>query len=367
MPPSVDSERLVVDCDVHPYLGSVRDVFPYLDEGWRRRFSAEEFQLSGRAQERYMHPGHTLRQDALPPEGGSPGSDPEFMREHLLDEWQVGAALLLPLQPCAVSAWTDPPAASAFTAAANEHFIERWCAIDPRYWLAMVVSPHDPDEAARAIRRIGTDPHVVGVQLPLLNILMGNRYYYPIYEAAAELELAIVVHPTGSEGSYLGTPVFAGGIPRTYAERHALLAQIAQSNLVSLLFEGVFERYPGLKVAFVELGFSWLATLLWRLDREWKNFRSDTPWVRRTPAEYVFDHIRLTTQPLDEPPQREELTRVLEMMGAEHTLCFASDYPHYDNDEPRRVFVSLPDRLRDRIGHQTALETFGRMSLDADA
>lgn len=348
----------IFDADVHPAINSPEDVFPYVADEWRHQFARQEFKISGRAPERYPHPGVPLRADAKPPSGGLPASDPDFVRTDLLDPWEIDVALLLPMQGLAIAAWTDPPTADAWASAVNDYFYDTWVKLDPRFKLAITASPHDPIAAAKEIERWAGKENVISVQLPTLNILLGNRHYYPIYEAAEKAGLPISVHQTGAEGCYLGTPAVAGGVPRTYAERHAMLTQIGQSNVASLIFEGVFERFPNLRVAFIEYGFSWMLPLLWRLDREWKNFRFDTPWVQKPPAEYVREHIRFATQPLDEPAKVEELWSLLEMMGGEDLLIFSSDYPHYDNDDPGVIMRKLPESSREQIVSTNAREFF---------
>lgn len=351
----------IFDCDVHPMLaGGPEVVFPYIDESWQQFFNKQEFRISGRAPERYPHPGTPLRADSRPPSGGLPASDPDFVRQDLLEGWNVDIGLLLPMQGLAVAAWTDPPSAHAWCSAINRYFHDTWLSRDERFKLAITASPHDPAAAAEEVAAWSEDPGVIAVQLPLINVLMGNRHYYPIYEAAADARLPLVVHQTGAEGCYLGTPAVAGGVPRTYAERHAMLTQIGQSNVASLIFEGVFERFPDLRVMFVEYGFSWMLPLGWRLDREWKNFRADTPWVKEPPAHYIRRHLRFATQPMDEPERLEDLWRLIEMLGGEELLCFSSDYPHYDNDDPSVILRKLPEASRERIAWSNAEEFFAR-------
>ena len=65
------------------------------------------------------------------------------------------------------------------------------------------------------------------------------------------------------------------------------------------------------------------------MDADWKSLRSEVPWVRRSPSEVVREHMRLTTQPLDEPDERQKLRQALELVdGLEDMLMFATDYPH---------------------------------------
>jgi predicted TIM-barrel fold metal-dependent hydrolase len=128
---------------------------------------------------------------------------------------------------------------------------------------------------------------------------------------------------------------------------------------VSLLTEGVFERFPESRVVLVEGGVAWLAPLMWRLDQEWKALRAEVPWMRRRPSDYLRDHVRLTSQPLERPDNDDDLLRILEMMDAEHVLMFSSDYPHWDFDSPRHAFPTLPETLRRRIFEENARELYG--------
>jgi len=199
---------------------------------------------------------------------------------------------------------------------------------------------------------------VAAIAVPAVSTLLGNTHFHLILKAAAECDLAIVVHPTGAEGAHQSGPTFSG-IPNSYPEWKAVFSQVAHSNLASLIFEGAFERFPGLKVAFVEFGFSWLGPALWRMDQNWQDLRSSVPWVKRPPSEYVAESVRLTTQPMDDVGKREHFRVILEMAHAERTLMFSSDYPHYDNDNPFIAAAALPAEIREAVSAGNALSTFG--------
>lgn len=349
------------DCDVHvsPTNG-IRSLLPYMAQGWRAQF--ENFgQMKREAKRdpyRYPNPsGSILRKDATPPGGGEPGSDPQFMRTDLLDRWKIQHALLVPIEW--VNAWTDPRLAAAYLSALNDYYVQEWLPLDPRFKLVLVVSPHDPAAAAAEIRRHGETKRVVGIQVPLINVLFGNQHFYAIYEAAQEVDLPIINHPTGAEGTYIGAPVLAGGVPSTYAERNVSNTALGMANAASMILEGVFERFPRLKVVFIEWGFTWVPPLLWRMDKKWRELRMEIPWVKKPPSEYLFDHIRFTTQPVDGPARREHFLPLLAEMAAERTLLFSTDYPHWDNDDPFKVLTELPADLRRRVYSENALETFG--------
>ena len=149
--------------------------------------------------------------------------------------------------------------------------------------------------------------------------------------------LPVAVHAFG----YGGAPVTGGGWPSFYIEEMVGHAENTQSLLTSMVFEGVFERFPTLKLILVEAGFAWLPALSWRLDKLWNRMRDEIPHVTRPPSELIRQHVWLTTQPMEEPETREHLLDTIEWIGWEK-LLFATDYPHWDFDEPSRA---LPIRV----------------------
>jgi hypothetical protein len=109
--------------------------------------------------------------------------------------------------------------------------------------------------------------------------------------------------------------------------------------------EGVFERFPKLKVVIIEGGFAWLPALTWRLDKLFERMRSEVPHLKRRPSEYIREHIWLTTQPMEEPKDPRQLLDVMEWIGWDR-LLFASDYPHWDFDDPFRALPAALSRER---------------------
>ncbi len=95
----------------------------------------------------------------------------------------------------------------------NDVIIHDWLGADPRLRASMVVSPADPELAAREIRRVGSHPGIVQVLMPSASrIPYGQRFFHPIYAAACEQGLPVAVHP-GSEGTGTSGPPTAAGYP----------------------------------------------------------------------------------------------------------------------------------------------------------
>ena len=356
----------VIDCDFHPAVNDgVKALDPYLTAAQRDRLawlgigaSSDEIPvLNYRPPGRAHHFTEAIRQDCVPPNGGLPASDIDFIRSHHLDPHGIAATVMIPIQAAIVDSWTYADEAAWFVSAFNDLFCEQWLEREPRFNLDMVVSPLDTDLAVKEIRRVGPRPGVTAVFVPMVDRLFGHRSFYPIYEAALEHDLPIMVHPMSSNDIY-GTAMTAGGVPNHYAERYTLLNEFAMSHLSSLIFEGVFERYPRLKFVFVEFGWTWVASLLWRMDAVWKAARRHHPWMTKSPTEYVLEHVRFTTEPALECPA-EWLDDAIAMANGSQTLMYSSDYPHWDSEEPWVAFKHIDDGLRRKIFRDNALDFLG--------
>jgi predicted TIM-barrel fold metal-dependent hydrolase len=134
---------------------------------------------------------------------------------------------------------------------------------------------------------------------------------------------------------------------------------MGMAHAVSLIAEGVFEKYPRLRVLFDEVDQFWAVGLMWHMDADWKSLRDQTPWVKRLPSAYVREHIRLGSQPLLEPETDAQFFCMLDALHAEETLVYASDWPHWDWDDPATTFPKLPERLHRRVFAENAREMFG--------
>lgn len=332
----------IIDCDVHPYPANKEIIRAYLNQPWRDRFS-------GGGRGHYSNPVHGERLDSRPPGGGPGGSDPAFLREQHVDRYGIDHCILLPRAFCNLH--PDPDFATAIAAAYNEWLADTWLGKynpDGVFKGSITIAHQDPAAAAAEIDKWAGHPDFVQVMTDSgARAPFGQRQYYPIYEACARHGLPFAIHP-GTDGMGINiqpTP----GYPTHYIEWHTCLSLGFQAHLVSFITEGVFERFPDFRVVLVEGGVAWLPALMWRLDAEYKALRYEVPWLKKRPSDYLRDHVRITSQPLERPEQDSHLLQTLEMMDARNLLMFSSDYPHWDFDSPQFAFPRLPDDLRKRI------------------
>lgn len=336
------SKLPVIDCDIHNAVppGSLS---LYLSQRWQEHFKT--FGLRSRIGGYYPRALlNAARQDAWPPSGLAPGADLGFMQEQLLDAWNIEYGVLNPLIP--VGEQLNLEYGAALAQAVNEWQVADWVEPEPRLRASIVVPYEDGDLAAEEIHRRGPRPEFVQILLiARTKDPLGNRKYWKIYEAAVEYDLPIGIHFGGVAGPITGT-----GWPSYYIEDHGGMPQAFHTQVISYVCEGVFERFPTLKIVLIEGGFAWLPPLLWRLDATWAKLRSEVPELQRKPSEYIRDHFWFSTQPMEEPPKREYFEQLLEQMDMNDKLMFATDYPHWDFDAPDRALPSfLKPTLRRKI------------------
>jgi predicted TIM-barrel fold metal-dependent hydrolase len=337
---TVSQKLAIVDCDIHPVQRSNADLHPFLSARWREHmatFGPNVRQgLSGQlAYPRMMASG--MRADSYPSNGGPPGSDLELMRQQHLDPNGVEVGMLVSLSRGGMEE-RNLDFAAALARAVNDWQREEWVRKEPRLRAGIVITTEDTPAAVAEIERRADDRAFTQIIMsPRGEEPIGRKRYWPIYEAAERHGLPIGLHPAGYSG---GHPTTAMGWPTYYMQEHYAFETAMQSMLASLVIEGVFERFPNLKVALIESGFTWVPALCWRMDKHWERMRAETPHLKRRPSEYVREHVWFATQPIEEPEKPEHLVEVIDWIGWDRIL-FSTDYPHWDFDDPRYVFSKI--------------------------
>ncbi|HWL51913.1 MAG TPA: amidohydrolase family protein [Chthoniobacteraceae bacterium] len=306
----------------------------------------------------YSSPVGVSRFDARGDHGESAGSSYQKLKEQHLDAFGISKALLTGGDTLSLGVHPHAEYARHLARAYNDAVLDLWLPCDPRLYASLIIAPQNPQTAAEEIRRLGGHPRIVEVLMCSASRLpFGNAFYWPIYEAAQEMGLPVACHP-GAETRGVSNG-FVAGPASTYIEWHTNLNQGYMGHVVSLICEGVFEKFPRLKFVAKEGGLAWIPGVLWRLDKNWKALRSSVPWVKKLPSEYLIEHVRFTSQPIEEPANVEHLLALFDIIQAEKTVLFASDYPHWDNDSPRHALPArLPENMKKRIMSLNALETY---------
>jgi predicted TIM-barrel fold metal-dependent hydrolase len=336
----------VIDCDVHESPASPKLLKPYLAKEWHGFIESNELIPNNG----YTVPIGGTRRDAVRPDGKIGSMDVEQIIWQHLDAYDITYAVLTGLLGFKFAAMPQMQLAAGLASAYNDWVMENVLSRDRRFKGSVAVAPQLPDRAAAEIDRVGGHPDIVQVALPTSSpdLPWGHPYFYPIWEAAVRNHLRIGMHlmpPTGLQGVPNGA-----GWPRSYMENRSQYPNLFEAQLISMVCNGVFEKFPDLGLVFLEGGFSWVPGVMWRLDQSWRSLRSEVPWLKRRPSEYIREHVRFATQPFEEPDDPKHLLHLIDMMGSDELLLFASDYPHWDFDAPVNALPSvLGKELKEKI------------------
>ena len=338
----------IIDVDAHENPQSLEELLPHLTPHWQR----------------YISEYGWTRNYPLPftaPTGTHPWENRqcpkvEMISRDLLDGEGVDIAIINnAVDPFgAHPGWYELNTALAH--AYNDWVVANWLDKEPRLRGSIYIVPNDPVVAAREIDRVAAHSQMVQVAMPaVVDRHYGEPQYHPIYEAAERNGLAIAMHHCGYTKGALGY----GGY---FIEWHATLIQAMMCQIVSFIVNGVFDRFPGLKVVGLESGFTWLPGLTTRLDRQYVQFRHEIPWVKRKPSDHIRSNVRLSTQPMEDLSAKQ-LMNLFDMMGSDEWLLFSTDYPHYDGDRLEASLPGgLPDDVRRKIFSENAIKTYPRLA-----
>ncbi|MBI3767585.1 MAG: amidohydrolase [Deltaproteobacteria bacterium] len=243
-----------------------------------------------------------------------------------LDATGIESTVLYPTAGLATGLIRDPDWAVAVTRAYNDWLAARYLARSPRLRGVALLPLQDPLEAARELRRAVRERGMVGgVLAPIgLERTLGHADFDPVYAEAERLDCPLAVH---------GGPAVGLGLDRLepFAQVHTLSHPFAQMiQMTSILMGGVLDRFPRLRIAFLEAGVSWVPFLVDRMDRSYEGrmYPEYTGGCARRPSEYLMNGNVFFSCESGE----RLLAHVAELTGGER-LLFASDFPHEVNLE----------------------------------
>jgi uncharacterized protein len=262
-----------------------------------------------------------------------------------LDAAGIDATVLYPTAGLTHGLIRDTDWAIALARAYDDWLATRFLAASPRLRGVALLPLQDPRAAADELCRAVTELGMVGAVLPAVGHErpLGDPSYDPVYAEAERLDVPLGVHGGPSQG--LGLDRLAH-----FAQVHTLAHPFAlMTQLTSIVMSGVLDRFPRLRIAFLEAGVGWVPYLAERMDRafEVRRFPEYVGGVRRPPSEYLKGgNVYFSPE-----PSEAGLPQAAAFLG-ESTLLYASDFPHEVNLERcRRELAELT--ARDDVGEST--------------
>lgn len=343
----------IIDTDVHE-RAELPALLPYLEPMWRKYITDFCWVPERNLPYAQFAAGGLDRADAKLPDGRPGGSDYGLLRKQLLDEYDIDYAIL--------TGWLDasalhpgwPEFKTALMTAYNDWQIDSWLNKDERLLGSIHVNAHDPRGAAREIDRLGDHPKMTQAILYIGDKAYGDPFYLPIFEAAVRNGLPVGFHHSENSPT-------AFGYHRYFVEWHTLVCQVFMSTIVSLMFNGVLDKFPELKIIMIEGGFTWAPHLMSRSDQQYKQLHSEVPWCKRKPSQIIREQVRFATQPTEEMTL-ETFMALIDMVGSEELFCFSTDYPHWDFDSPYEALpLGLPVELKRKIFSENAQSLYRKI------
>jgi predicted TIM-barrel fold metal-dependent hydrolase len=223
--------------------------------------------------------------------------------------------------------WRDnlDPELSAAICRAYNTWLAEYCSTDTSRLRGVALIPlQDPARAVTELRHAKEKLGLVGIfwrPNKLCGRTLSSRDYFPIYEAASDLGVAVCVH----EGARSVLPQ-AGSDRYSEFGRHIACHPLEQMlACLNLCADGVLERFPRLKVAHLESGCGWVPFWLERMDEHWEHeSHGSAKTTKEKPSSYFKRQCWVSCE------AGEELVPCfVEHVGADY-LTMATDYPHSD-------------------------------------
>jgi len=300
----------------------------------------------------------------------APGALDTEVRSRVLDALDIGAQLVFPTFALGQFARSrDLDLLYGGTRALNRAMRE-FCAGDDRLLAVGYLPLHDADRALVELDA-AIDAGVAAMWVPSeapADHSPAHVDLEPVWSRLAEAGVPFVLHVGG--GKTLPKAFHDNGRPRPTdwlgggenlrAKDFPVLHHSPERFLACLVLDGVFERHPALRGAAIELGASWVPTLLRNLDHAHRSFAKFEPLLGElssAPSDYIRRQVRFTPFPF------EDTAWLVEQCGAE-LFMFSTDYPHPEGG--RRPFEVFADAMagfdgetRDRFFWRNGAELFG--------
>jgi uncharacterized protein len=310
------------------------------------------------------------------------GSDP-VARIATMDRDGMDAAVLYPTSALFFGP-LDPidtlrnPAFVADCQRAYNDWLADYCSAAPARLFGVAAVPlQDVElavaEANRAVDQLGLKAVFIRPSAYLGDLPLSHEAYDRFWATCQDLDVPVALHP----GVHVDTPGacrlfrLCRDTPNVYINNSdvdqifggAALGQAIGNSvdmMVSmgrLLMGGVCERFPQLRLLFLESGGGWVPTQLQRMDEQVRTFRLESQWLSMLPSEYFRRQCWVSFD-----PDEWNLAASATFMGADRIL-WASDYPHPEYrpevvDELRKAIASLPEPDQRRILAGNAVDAY---------
>lgn len=219
----------------------------------------------------------------------------------------------------------------ALAGAYNRWVSERILPEDPRLKGLLFLPFNTPEACEELVQKYAGDPNIIGFTIASTrNKPVHHNAYMKLYAMIEETGKPLAFH----SGFNWDDPSFRQ-LNRFISMHSISFVHWSLIHMTNWIINGLPERFPKLKLIWVESGLAWIPFLMQRLDHEYLMRSCEAPLLKKLPSDYMRD-MYYATQPMERSNPRL-LQATFEAVNAETQFLFASDWPHWDFDPPSAI------------------------------
>ena len=332
----------IIDVDSHHYeLESFNEILDYMTDPVMKQLA--QMANSGNSKGVGVMPGGVGYQDM----GGrvtryplrriektEPGVHRDVsLTRRWMDAMGIDIAVLFPSPMLQLGLHPQVEAEVALATAYNRWLAERVLAEESRIRTMIYLPFNDPEASYRMVKEFAGKKGVCGFMVTAVRYRpVHHNSYMKTYALMEEMNMPLAFH---AGYNWEDRTV---GLMNQFISVHALgFVFYNMVHLANWVMNGLPERFPKLKVLWVESGLAWVPFMIQRLDNEYMMRSSECPGLKRLPGEYITDMF-YTSQPMEVPRDISLLEATFKCIKAESQLLYSSDYPHWDFDLPSTIY-----------------------------
>jgi uncharacterized protein len=333
---------LIVDVDCHHYeTDNFEPILEYIEDPTLRQTALNMYKYKGPSAMLYDQPGYqdvggrvtrymTRKTEAI--------AETKHHREvaqtlRWMNALSVDYACLFPTPMLFLGLHPQPEVEVALARAYNRWITEVLLPSNSRLRSMLYLPFNDPEATYRTVKEFAGRPGVIG-------FMVVSTRYKPVYDNAYIKTYALLEEvglPLSFHASYHWNDQLVS-LTNRFITAHAVGFTFFNAvHCANWVVNGLPERFPKLKVIWIESGLAWIPWLMQRLDNDYRMRTSEAPSLKRLPSEYMRDMF-YTTQPMEMVNNREALELTFKMINADTQLLYSSDYPHWDMDLPSTIW-----------------------------
>ena len=357
----------IVDIDCHHYENeSIREIVEYFDDPVLKQMGKLYTSGGGTGGQTPFTQGNVGNQDVAGRVTRYPlrkvettPADGTHRDLHLSLRWMdamgIDYVCLFPTPMLNMGMHPQPEIEAAMAKGYNRWLLDKITSREERIKTMICVPFNDPEAAYEVVKEFGDHPDVIGFMVVSVRYsAVHNNAYLKTYSLMEEIG-----KPLGFHSNYNWNDRLVGNSNR-FLVAHALGFSVYNAvHLCNWIVNGLPERFPKLKIIWIESGLAWVPWIMQRLDNDYKMRWSEGPSLKKLPSEYMRD-MYFSSQPMEKPDRMDVLEMTFDLIDAENQLLYASDYPHWDMDVPSVIYdlPFLDEAQKHRILGGNAIDLF---------